>query len=180
MRKVDGITYTIPQEQKHIGIKKLCLDVYEKDDINPKELFLRVSIKTTKIREISEKYALLNEREMYDFISILEKSIFYSNLIYTFRYEPGSQGGVKALTIRIDERQQDSKDSNKQKSLHVGVIVLAFFSPINNKNLNEKDRESIFFYLEPIQFVSVATRLKEILVAYRTSQYFLNMLAKKE
>lgn len=163
MRKIGKVTYSVDTNTK-VGRKTFMANVFFDED--NRDYILKVMITSSKIGEFNEKYAVLKNNEIYDMISVLDRSTFYNNLIYSFPFSAGSEGGVKMLNIRIDSDNGQSKQVK-------GVIALAFFSPISNKSIQEKDRNSVFYYFQPIQFLSISNQLKEILIAHRASQFIL-------
>lgn len=161
MIKIGRVSYLV-QTTTVIGDKTFIADVFFHR--KREEYLLKIQILSSKIKEFNDKYALLSNNEIYDFMSILDRSTFYGNLIYSFPFSAGSVGGVKMLSIRIDS-------DNGQKKKVKGVIALSFFSPISNNSIQEKDRLSVFYYFQPIQFLSISNQIKEILIAHRASRF---------
>ena len=163
MKKIGRISYSV-KAGGVIGDKNFLLDIFLADD--DENFIIRVMITSSKIREFSSRYAIIEGNAVYDFVSVLERATFYSNLIYSFPFKEGSKGGVKMLSIRID--------AESEKRQVRGVIALSFFSPVSVQGLSDKDRESVFYYFQPIQLLSISNQIKEILTAYRSYLFTLS------
>ena len=160
MEKVGRISYSV-DVSKNIGVKTFILDLFY--DESSMDFIMKAMITCSKIKEFTDRYAVLKGNPIYDFMSVLERAPFYSNLIYSFPFKAGDKGGVKMLLIRLD-------NDTERKQVR-GVIALSFFSPVQSSMLSEKDRESVYYYFQPIQFVSISNQLKELMTAYRAYRY---------